>query len=346
MSRKNKLLIVVFIVASFLTFRTIITTSKQFTWKMFVAEITAANHIWLVLGFLCSISFIIFEGLALDSIINGLTGKLSKAGVCYSAADIFFSAITPSSTGGQPASALLMMKDGISGATTAMALMINLIIYNLSYFVFGIVAVSIGWSAVSQMSILSQIIIVLGCTAILGLAIIMLVALVRDSILFSLGVKIIDFAHRLKLLKDKNHWHYKLVDTIRKFRKCLIVLKGNKRLVISAVFFNLLQRFANSMVAVCCYLGVGGLATAVGKVWAIQMISTIGANGIPMPGGIGVADYLMIDGFDVVEDIDNVANFEILTRGISFYSCIFISGVIVVFAYMRRKEEKKNARCL
>ena len=53
-------------------------------------------------------------------------------GVLYSAADIYFSAITPSATGGQPASALLMVGDGIPTAVTTVVLLLNLAMYNLS----------------------------------------------------------------------------------------------------------------------------------------------------------------------------------------------------------------------
>ena len=68
-----------------------------------------------------------------DAICRALGYRRSVGqGVLYSAADIYFSAITPSATGGQPASAVLMMRSGIPAAPTAVALLINLVLYTLS----------------------------------------------------------------------------------------------------------------------------------------------------------------------------------------------------------------------
>ena len=45
----------------------------------------------------------------------------------YASADIYFSAITPSATGGQPASAYYMIKDGIPISHTTAILSVNLL---------------------------------------------------------------------------------------------------------------------------------------------------------------------------------------------------------------------------
>ena len=58
--------------------------------------------------------FIFFEGMALTVIVRGLGYPAKhRQGFVYSAADIYFSAITPSASGGQPASAFFMIRDGI-----------------------------------------------------------------------------------------------------------------------------------------------------------------------------------------------------------------------------------------
>ena len=49
---------------------------------------------------------------------------------------------------------------------------------------------------------------------------------------------------------------------------------------------------------------------------------------MPIPGAVGAADYLFIDGFgSLVKDSISI---ELLSRGISFYCCIIICGIIIV----------------
>ena len=64
-------------------------------------------------------------------------------GFVYSAADVYFSAITPSASGGQPASAYFMLKDGIAGTAVMAALLLNLIMYTLAILTIGLVDILI-----------------------------------------------------------------------------------------------------------------------------------------------------------------------------------------------------------
>ena len=64
-----------------------------------------------------------------------------KDAFVYSAADIYFSAITPSASGGQPASAFFMIKDGIPATTVMAALLVNLIMYTLAVISIGVFAI-------------------------------------------------------------------------------------------------------------------------------------------------------------------------------------------------------------
>ena len=77
--------------------------------------------------------FFVFEALALKVLCKTFGYKISfRKSLVYSSSDIYFSAITPSATGGQPASAYFMMKDKIPGAATTIILLVNLTLYTTS----------------------------------------------------------------------------------------------------------------------------------------------------------------------------------------------------------------------
>ena len=85
------------------------------------ASLKEASWEGILLASVSMLGFIYFEGEALRVLVRhmGYPAKRSH-GFVYSAADVYFSAITPSASGGQPASAYFMLKDGIAG-TAVMA---------------------------------------------------------------------------------------------------------------------------------------------------------------------------------------------------------------------------------
>ena len=75
---------------------------------------------------------------------------------------------------------------------------------------------------------------------------------------------------------------------------------------------------------------------------AIQCVVTIGYNCGPVPGGMGVADYLMVDGFSDLMGLEEALHLEVLSRSISFYFCVALSAMIVLAGYLRQK--KRDSR--
>jgi hypothetical protein len=55
---------------------------------------------------------------------------------------------------------------------------------------------------------------------------------------------------------------------------------------------------------------------------------------------MGVADYIMIDGFKQLVG-SNAANMELLCRGMTFYGSVITSAVIILIGYIIRKKVAK-----
>ena len=116
----------------------VINSNKELNMANLKAFFTNCNHIYLVVAFLCWIGFVVFEALSLHLILKklGCKPKLSSS-IAYSTSDIYYSAITPSATGGQPASAYYMIKDGISGGASGFSLVFNLVAYTMAILIIG-----------------------------------------------------------------------------------------------------------------------------------------------------------------------------------------------------------------
>lgn len=74
---------------------------------------------------------------------------------------------------------------------------------------------------------------------------------------------------------------------------------------------------------------------------------TIGSNCVPIPGAMGVYDLLLLDGFSGIVPEELAVNLEVVSRSISFYSCLIFCGLVVLYAYIRlllleHKREQKD----
>ena len=66
----------------------------------------------------------------------------------------------------------------------------------------------------------------------------------------------------------------------------------------------------------------------------------MGYNFVPIPGGMGISDYLMIDGLRSIMESSMAYSVELISRGLTFYICVLISGIITLIGYLisKRKE--------
>ena len=70
-------------------------------------------------------------------------------------------------------------------------------------------------------------------------------------------------------------------------------------------------------------------------------LCVMGSNCIPIPGGMGVTDYLMLKGYQQLMSREAAFQLEMLSRGLSFYVCIFVSLTAVLIGYVTIKRKKK-----
>ena len=114
----------------------------------------------------------------------------------------------------------------------------------------------------------------------------------------------------------------------------------------AAFFLNLLQRFSLVSTTVLVYLAFGGSMSNLASVTAVSCLVLVGVYSLPVPGGMGVADFLLLSGLCQIEDVASTANLALFSRGISFYSCILLTIIILIVGYIlqnKRIAKEKQA---
>ncbi len=341
MKRKQWLYTAVFLMLIGLTVYTVCSQTTGFTREGFWAYVHAANPIGLIAAALCTIAFILLEGLALLTICRALGfQRRFGQGIMYSAADIYFSAITPSATGGQPASAVLMMRDGIPAASAAVALLINLVMYILSILLMAAVGILIHPCLLKLFGTASRVLIWVGIGTQAALLIGLLLLIYRERMFLKIADWLLKIGHRLRLIRDIESRKQKYAKLRADYQQCAGVLHRQWKYMLLAFAMNLFQRLSIAMAPVCVYLATGGELARAGEAFAAQTVVILGSNAIPLPGAVGVADYLFLDGYKSLAQ--SPVQLELLSRAISFYSCVILCGVMLLIYAAKQKRRKER----
>lgn len=327
--------------------------SSGMTVSELLGVLKKADRKWMIPAAACSLGIVLFEGEAVLTILRraGYPRK-QRRGFVYAAADCYFSAITPSATGGQPASAFFMMKDGVPAAITTACLLANLVMYNAAIVVIGLLCVLTRSSLYRLFQPGCRLLIILGMVVLCVMGLIFFGLLWKQKILARIMSALIRFLSRIHLMRHPERWEERLRLAMLDYQSCVSILAGSRSMWIFAFLFNVLQRVSQFLVTVFVYLAIcgsgaqGGGTVSLSKLvdlWATQCFVSLGANCVPIPGSMGVTDYLMLDGYLNLMSRESAYQLQILVRGLSFYFCVLLSGVVVLIGYFRlRSEGQKN----
>ncbi|MCR4868687.1 MAG: flippase-like domain-containing protein [Lachnospiraceae bacterium] len=298
---------------------------------------------WLIASALSSLGFIVFEGEALLSILRNLGYKRKhREGFLYAAGDVYFSAMTPSASGGQPASAYFMMKNNIPGSVVTATLLLNLVMYTAGILTVGAFCIIAAPDAFLHFHLISRILIIAGYLVLTLLAVVFVLLLVRQSMLEKICIRLYRTLHKLHLMRHPEKRIARLERYMEEYADCVAQMGGNKKIFLQCYLWNLAQRVSQITVSVFMYLATGGAAKNAFALWVTQALVSIGSNCVPIPGGMGVADYLMIDGFRTRMSHVAATQLELLSRSMAFYVSVLVSGLTVLIGYFVYKKRPKK----
>lgn len=346
LQNKNFLLSIVFVLIAAISIFLVIWKSQDFSLLEFFRYTRSASPFWISSALISMVLFILFEGMALTVICRVFGYKTQlKHGYIYSAADIYFSAITPSATGGQPASAYFMMKDGIPGVMVTAALLLNLLMYTASVILIGVSCFIFKFDTFFSYSLTSRILIICGFFVQLALALFFFMLLINRKLLHRLCRGGIHILCKIRILKNEDEKQTRLNEHMENYRKCVAIIVHHRKIIWLVFILNLLQRISQITVTVFVYMATIGtsLRDAI-DLWFLQGYTILGSNVVPVPGGIGVYDFITIDGFRSIMPHAHAVHLELLARSLSFYFCVFICGFSVLLRYIALKKRARKIK--
>lgn len=308
--------------------------------------IGSAQWGWWIVGLVLVVLFICGESLILHDMMRTLkTPHRGSHCVLYSFIGFFFSAITPSAGGGQPAQVVAMKKDGIPGAVSVPVLMLVTITYKLVLVIYGA-----GVFLLRPRGIMEALSPVMGwcilgfCLNVGFITLYVLLMLCPGAILRMLdGVFALlgrfRWAERLEDRKNRaKEWglrYQDAADCLRQHRGMLFrvtVLSVLQRTLLFLVTYAALKSFG---------LGQGLLFRSV----VLQAMISMSTDLLPLPGGMGANETMFLRIFPALCGGEFLLPVLLVSRGISYYGQLILSAVVTALSpwlFGRAKGEVKE----
>lgn len=326
-----------------ITIVTILMNSDELNFANIKNFANNANPVYIGAAFICWLCFVLLEALSIHIILKAFRIRPKiQSSIAYSTSDIYYSAITPSASGGQPASAYYMIRDGISSGISSFTLIFNLMGYTAAIIIIGSLSLIFGFDILLQMPTFIQVLIIFGIIIQIGLLIFFIACMCNASLVRKFAYFIVNVLNKLKIIKNKEKWIGKIDALVEKYNGCYKTLKRHKKTILPVILINTAQRFSQLLISV--FVCKAAFDCSFIEMVIMQGLVLLGYNSLPIPGGSGAFEYLYLEIFALSLPSSYVVVTMMVTRFISYYFSMIVSGIYTLVYHMlpqkRKKEEK------
>lgn len=308
--------------------------------------VMSAELSYLILSVIMVVVYIACEGQCLKIIVESLKGKMKYlSGFTYSCIDFYFCAVTPSATGGQPVAVYYMVKDGVPVSTSTIALLLNTIQYKLVLLVLGFAVMLFKTEFVIGDSFAFTFMFIFGIIANIVTIAVCLIAIFSKTLLNKIVNKSVNLLVRIKIVRNRRKAIQKFQKHFEDYGDSAEYIKNNPMVNIKVFFFSFIQRMAMFSVAYFVYKSFGLSGSSFFDLLAIQVAVAMAVDSLPLPGGVGASEAFLAGLYSSIYGAHGmVATATLLTRGISYYFCLILSGGFFVGNYIRHLKIGKKIR--
>lgn len=304
-----------------------------------------AKPVYIILSIVCVIFFIWGESIILFYMLRSFGVKV-RAGRCYlySCIGFFFSCITPSATGGQPAQIYYMKKDNIPIPVSTVILMVVTITYKLVLVVIGGAILLLRPGRV--MFFLKPVLpwCYLGIALNIFCVTLMCMLVFHPNMAERLLLLFLSLAKRLHLVKRAEEKRESLKQAMQVYEETAAYLTAHWKIVVYAFLITVVQRFSLFFVTSLTYLAFQKSGESLFDLLLLQGMISVSVDMLPLPGGMGISERLFLGIFKPIFGEGLTIPAMIVSRGISYYGQLIISALLTIYANFRigRKQKRQS----
>lgn len=308
------------------------------------AGLKAARPLWLLAGFGFMGLFLTCEALSSHLVLRTL-GTPAPLVRClgYACTGFYFSTVTPSSTGGQPMQVYAMARDGLPAAHGALDMLLISICYQLSAALYALGA-WLGFPGLTGgLGKGLKLLLLAGFIATLALAGVMVLFLVRPGWCTRVADGLTAVLGHLPFVKNPRAFRARLEEPIAQYTWGGSFLCRRPSLFPRLLGLSLVQLLCLYLVPWTVYRAFGLTGHSAPELVALQALMAVAVGLLPLPGSTGAAETAFLTGFAAFFG-DLVAPAVVLSRGISCYGMLLVTGLVCLAAHLRRRKRERNAQ--
>lgn len=305
-----------------------------------------ANPIYIAAAIICMFGFICCEASNIYFLANTFHERVHfKNCLKYAFIGFFFSSITPSSSGGQPAQVYYMNKDRIKVGASAISFLLMLASLQIVTLLLGIIMICFKCGFVFANMGGIWALFIYGSLFYIFLIFLLVSAIYSKSILKRLAVWFVSLLSRVHLIKSQYRTTKKLLEMIGNYANCAEYIKQNPSVLFKTMGISTCQVLFQFSVPYLIYKAFGLNTYGYFDILALQTILTICVSSLPLPGAVGASEGSFLKMFSIIFGDKLILPAMLLNRGVSFYLLLIISGIITLSAHIRTlKSSKTNCK--
>lgn len=307
-----------------------------------VSSMRMLNPFFLFCAAFSAVFFVCMEGFMIWYLLRFTEKKISLFRCfAYSFIGFFFSGITPSATGGQPAQLIAMKKDHIPLGSATLSLMTAAVLYKLVLALAGL-GILLFWKT--------------GLTAYLGhymafyylgiflngfFVAVLFLFMIHGNWMERFLLRIENFCVRIRLCRPSEKRKKALLRLIADYQETLSFLLKYKSKILFLAVCTFLQRCSLFLLTWFIYRGFGLSGQSPLLIMTLQASVYIAVDMLPLPGSQGISELMYASVFAPVFTDTLLTSSMCVTRGLSFYFPLIIGACTSLFDKIRPHSQSR-----
>ncbi len=311
---------------------------KNYNPKEVLIDIFNCNSIYIIMAFIAMLVFLFFDSYYMKRVLKYLNINISLLkSLGYSFTEIYFSAITPSSMGGQPVQMYEMKKDKIPYETSAVVVLLKTVISKAGLLFLAFILFLVYHSLLFTRNHLFQWFVYLGFITTI-LVTLMFGVLIYSKKISNLLMRFIYFVfNHNRWLRKKDHLPKKLENMLNNYHECALLTKKYPKMFLESFLILLGRRICLLSVAYFVYSSFSLTEHNILELIFFQITITLGSDLMPTPGGVMVNEALAMEANELLYGAVFAMPGMLITRFISFYLLVLTSAIgYIIFHFKKR----------
>lgn len=252
----------------------------------------------------------------------------------------FYSAITPSSSGGQPMQVFWLRRMNVPVSLGTASVCVKFLGFQASFLAMGAVMGLAHWGALSGYMEGLRWLVGLGFVINSGLIAAVLLTIPKSRAVDRMIRWLVRMGERFRLVKDGNRALEDFLSMLRDYREALLQMLRKPLDAAAVLGLSLLQVAAYMAVIVCLYRAFGLAGADPAELLTVQLMLFIAAAFVPLPGAAGAQEGGFCVFFRGIFPETELIAAMVCWRFFSYYLLMFMGLAMMVPAKLRMQKEK------